>query len=771
VAVNWPHACVSIWFQQIVILMKILLLCIALISFSACTRSPEQRYANFIKQGKSHFDKKDYARATLEFKNATVALPKEAEGYYQLGLANLALGEFPQARRALEQSIKLNPKHTGAQLKLAEMMTTSRRKETVAEAEKHLEQVISRLPDDTEALEALAMAEWRLGKADQAESHLAEAIENAPQDIKPVLALVRVKLSQRDVPAAEKILQDAATKAPSPIMLYALGQFYLGTRRLAQAEHQFRLVLNADPKNGAVLVSLGELLAVTNKQAEAEDLFKRASALPEPTYRSAYATYLFRSGKRDIAIKEFEDLAKKNPSDRSVRNLLVAAYQEVGRSADAERLWREALKKNAKDIDALLQRSRYYIDAGKSEEARNDLGTVLQFEPESTTAHFLLAKVYQQQGAVMQQKQELDTAIRTRPDFLGARIELAKLLIGTKAAGAALEILDQAPALQRVLLPVVVFRSWALLALGRKAEARKGIDAAIATVPNRQILLLDATYRLNDNDPAGARKSIETSLKQNAEDLAALELLVDSYAAQKQLPAAVQALREFSDKNPKSAVSRYSLGQTLLRTGNRQQARLAFEAATMIRPTFVPADLALAELDIREEKFDSARTRLAAVVKSNPMSARAHLLLGIANIQQQRPAEAVQNYRKAVELDASNPVALNNLAYALASSGDSLDEALKLAQRAQEIAPDHPQFQDTLGWILYSKGLHAMAIKQLEKAAARHPSAPVKLHLGLAYIKVGDETRGQLLIAEALSADAKLSQSIEYQQALRTLAK
>ena len=210
----------------------------------------------------------------------------------------------------------------------------------------------------------------------------------------------------------------------------------------------------------------------------------------------------------------------------------------------------------------------------------------------------------------------------------------------------------------------------------------------------------------------------------------------------------------------------------MLRLGDLGQARAAFEAAKTNNPAFLPADLALADLDIGEAKFDDARTRLASILKSSPMNARAYLLLGSADERQQRLPEALQHYRRAFELNESNPVALNNLAYMLAAnSTGSLDEALKMAQKAQEIAPDQPEFQDTMGWILYRKGLHTMAVKQLEKAAAKLPSAPVKLHLGLAYLKVGEQTRGQQLIAEAMHADAKLAQSPEIKQELGSHSK
>ena len=46
------------------------------------------------------------------------------------------------------------------------------------------------------------------------------------------------------------------------------------------------------------------------------------------------------------------------------------------------------------------------------------------------------------------------------------------------------------------------------------------------------------------------------------------------------------------------------------------------------------------------------------------------------------------------------------------------DEALKYAEQAHELQPQNPNFSDTLGWILYRKGLYSAAVKHLESAAS-----------------------------------------------------
>ena len=76
--------------------------------------------------------KKDYGRAALEFRNAVKVMPKDAEPYYQLGLTYLASGNARNGVAALRHATELNPKHAGAQLKLAELMTTSQNQDDAA---------------------------------------------------------------------------------------------------------------------------------------------------------------------------------------------------------------------------------------------------------------------------------------------------------------------------------------------------------------------------------------------------------------------------------------------------------------------------------------------------------------------------------------------------------------------------------------------------------------------------------------------------------------
>src|ERR1017187_4887405 len=65
-------------------------LLLGVLAFVGCMRSPEAKSAAYIEAGKKLLEKKDPARAILQFRNAAQATPKSPEAYYQLGLAYLA---------------------------------------------------------------------------------------------------------------------------------------------------------------------------------------------------------------------------------------------------------------------------------------------------------------------------------------------------------------------------------------------------------------------------------------------------------------------------------------------------------------------------------------------------------------------------------------------------------------------------------------------------------------------------------------------------------
>jgi len=736
-------------------------LCLVLLTaagFSGCARSPEAKEARFLKRGEALLAQKDYPRALLEFRNAATAMPKDAEPYYRMGLAFLESRDPSSAVRAFQKATALNPKHSGAQLKLAELMTVGGDQKIILEGFSRLESVFGDSPDNPEAIDTLAFAEWKLGKPENATQRLAEALKRFPTHLESSVVLARMKLSAKDWNGAEQVLKQAVADAPqsSPAET-ALGELYLILRQPARAEAEFKKAARLDPKNGNALVGLGAIEIASGRMDEAEQTYKQLSALPEKAYKPLHAMFLYRNGKRDAALAELEALAKSDPNDREARTRLLAAYMGMNRVSQAEDVLAAALKRNPKDAEALEQRAGLRLRSGRADDAEKDLKEVLHFKPDSAGAHFALARAYSAKGLPNNQQQELQQALKLAPALLPARLALATSFLSRRQSKAALDVMDQAPENQKKLQEWVIGRNWALLSLGNFQEAKAGIDQVLQGGRPLTAVYQDAALHFLQHDYAGARALLEELLKQNVTDVRVAELLVETYAGEQQVPKGVERLRELVAAHPQSAPLYQLLGQWSKRAGDTAAARKAFEGAKTADPHFMPADLSLAEMEIENGQDAAALHRLGEVVTADPKNVGALLLSARAQEAVGAHTAEVATYRMVLSVDQSNLIALNNLAYVLAA--DDPDEALKLAQQAAEKAPDSPNVQDTLGWIYYRKGLYSMAVRYLKTAVDKETTPRRQFHLGMSYLKVGDQMTGQKIVRDALQKDPTLAKT------------
>jgi len=176
------------------------------------------------------------------------------------------------------------------------------------------------------------------------------------------------------------------------------------------------------------------------------------------------------------------------------------------------------------------------------------------------------------------------------------------------------------------------------------------------------------------------------------------------------------------------------------------------------------------------EKFDKARDRLTALVKSNPKDIDAVMTLGDVYRANKNFAEAADVYTQAIgalpkvtgadwslfyyrgicfertkqwpkaeadflhaiELNGKEPHVLNYLGYSWIDMGLHLDQGLEMIKKAVDLAPDDGYIVDSLGWAYYRLGRYGEAVRELERAVLLKSEDPVvNDHLGDAYWQVG----------------------------------
>ena len=146
-------------------------------------------------------------------------------------------------------------------------------------------------------------------------------------------------------------------------------------------------------------------------------------------------------------------------------------------------------------------------------------------------------------------------------------------------------------------------------------------------------------------------------------------------------------------------------------------------------------------------------------------------LLGLAALQEQAvdTSQAMETYRKVLEIDLENAVAANNLAWLIANeeNGD-LGEAMRLAQIAMDKFPDDPHIANTLGWVYFKRKSYDLALSQFKYAVNERPDQPsFRYYLALALRAKGRMTEAKEELARCLEKDADFPEREETEKLLK----
>jgi tetratricopeptide (TPR) repeat protein len=178
-----------------------------------------------------------------------------------------------------------------------------------------------------------------------------------------------------------------------------------------------------------------------------------------------------------------------------------------------------------------------------------------------------------------------------------------------------------------------------------------------------------------------------------------------------------------------------------------------------------PEDLRFPRLRARAvfEGGDPARamTILEPTARANPRDTATQLALADLYNDAGRDGDAERTLRMLLDVEPSNPEALNYLGYLLANRGRSLDEAVRLVERALVAEPGNPAYLDSLGWAHFRRGNLEEAEKYLAPAAQQLPrNAVVQDHLGDVFARQGRWADAITAWTRALAGDGGIDRAV-----------
>jgi putative PEP-CTERM system TPR-repeat lipoprotein len=531
--------------------------------------------------------------------------------------------------------------------------------------------------------------------------------------------------------------------------------------------------------------------------------------------RKLLGATLVRNNNHAGAIDILKPLLNDNKADAQVLALLGTAYMKTGKFAEGSELFERAVKA-APDVSAIrTQLALSRLVQGSSDQAVGDLEAAIDLDPEARQASILLTLVHLRKsqfdqaleaaarlhknmpdnpmaqnlmGAAYLGKENLakaremfEAALKTKSDFHPARMNLAQLDIREGN-------FDRAVKNYRRIIEENPKHLGALLAMADLALREKNSDKALewlkqageanpkAVVPKLRLI----QYYSQQRDTARAlsvARGLDRTVPNNPQ---VLEALGRAQIAAGQPASAVSTFRSLAAIAEKSPRAHHLLGGALVAADNRPAARESFSKAIALNESFVPAIMALAELESRDGNVKAALTLAAQISKKQPKSAIGAMLTGDVHMRSKQYGKALASYEKAVEKEDTGSLALriynarNSLGRkeeglrklqqwvdrkdepgvrsALASAyiaNGRYDAAIRESEILLSTDSNNPVVLNNLAWLYDQKG-DARAIDSAEKALKQSPGSPEIMDtLGWILTRHGDLTRGTQMLEAA----------------------
>ena len=414
------------------------------------------------------------------------------------------------------------------------------------------------------------------------------------------------------------------------------------------------------------------------------------------------------------------------------------------------------------DSASLVTEARAKLAAGDYKTAMIQLKNAVAKDEKNAEARFDLGKLYFAQLDLASAEKEFRRAREAGYPVSVVNPMIARSLLGQREYQ---RVLDELPAPadgSADAATLQALRAIAELGLGRKEDARKAMQHALAAAPdNAEVRLALAQLALADRDPAKAMQEIDQALRIDPKHLDSLLLKGDMLRTSGKPAEAAAVYRDVLKVNPRHSSTMLALAGIAISENKLDEARKEVDTALKITPNSLQARYTQALIDFRDKKTESARDRLASVLKAAPDYGPALLLGGtieyaLGNLQ---TAEAYLN--KVVKATPNNLYAIRLLATSQLRQGRPDDAANTLAPALRAANLDAGVLI-VAGEIALAKKDFSQASSYFEQAAQRSPdSAAIRTELGISRLAQGDSrAMSDLQAAAGMEGDGSRAETI-----------
>lgn len=690
---------------------------------------------------------------------------QRAEALYLLGTVAHAQSSLPQALKAYEQALALQPQHLEALLARAGLALDQG---NAAQARTDLQAVSRQHPREPRAQYLLALLAEREGDTAAARKAL-QAVAEQLAPVSPAFLRQRPQLlllgglahhGLGEFAKARPYLEALQRLQPAGPGARLLGQVLLADKAPARAAEVLQTYLNTHPGDlGAIELLVAALLAQGQASQAAELLQQALQRQDAPQLQALLGMSLAREGRAEEAMAALQAALQRAPQNLAAGTALLQLQLQAGHTGPALALAQRLAGRAQQDagLQELLGRAR--LQAGDSDGARRAFEQALRLQPQRLSAELQLARIDFAAGKAPAALQRLQAALRKAgAEQRQAKVELMNGIAGVEASSGreaeALRWLERAADLaapqdaqallnlfehqmrqqrhEAALQAARRLEQWAPedprthFAVARAALALQNPETARAALarasrlaePGAAAQTRVALLQLAAGDARGARDSLAKALRAEPAHLQAQALMVDAKIALGELPAAEQRAREIARRHPQQALGHALLGDVARARGQGPAAVAAYRQALKLQPDSA-AMLRLFSVQAAQDPRAAVQeaTRWLA---ARPNDDAVRQALGDLHASRGEMAAARQAYAPLLQRPAPPPELLNNAAHVLLALGDTAGAA-RAAEAALAARPGVAHLLGTAGWVAFHEGRRELALQRLSQARQRDP--------------------------------------------------
>jgi tetratricopeptide (TPR) repeat protein len=407
----------------------------------------------------------------------------------------------------------------------------------------------------------------------------------------------------------------------------AVAQYESG--RFAEAAAQLETLLHEVPESFDVHELLGLVYAAQSLDVQANQHLEKAVRLkPESAAaRTNLAANLARMGKLELAEAEFRKAIKLEPRNFDAHHNLGELYARAGRVTAAAPFLEQAHRIDPSSYDNGYDLALAYVLTGRIGDARQLVQDLLK-KKNTAELHNLLGEIEEKDGKFVPAANEYEAAAHMDPSESNLFDWGSELLIH-RTLGPAIEVFQQATERYPSSTRLVIGLGMALYSRGNYDEAVKALLRAAD---------------LNPSDPGGylfLSKAYDSSPSQADE--------------------VVQRFRRFAELQPQNPRASYYYAMSLWK-GKRaqdsgldpQQIEALLKKAIALDPKFAEARLQLGNLYSDQNKYAESIPEYERALELSPDLADIHYRLGQAYVHTGQKDRAQQQFQVYQQLRAEH---------------------------------------------------------------------------------------------------------------------